>query len=457
MELGAGIAYSGNRYIKGWAKEFGLVEVKPPKNKFGLWNGDNFVFKESSISALTAVKIVDRYGSDLLSLRTAVYEATSKFDKIYGLQEDGVCFDTAGDLWRHLGLHTYTQQSFKEAMASKLSPSSKLLSELMFAVNKVNYNQSNDVNALAGIVSMCPLVTGDVFSLTTGWTSILKEIFKGVDGLHVSTPVTKITSLQCSSPSTSMQRQCGPKYRVESEEASLGTFDAVVLTCPSVTSGLELILDFVTVTPKLQEKSGYCRSYKTTHTTFVKGKMNDDYFIKNNGGGVPQTWLASALGGVLGSYYDDPKDLPQSIYLVEEGAKKEKFSSYSKYFDFKDCPAGHSLYKVFSAEPLAVSTLHHLFTPDSSVMATREWNAYPQFSPPENTSASFRMGASSYGGDVASTNTDLVHEDKKRANGNPHRVYNTAILEGSVAAMEISAISGRNIALLLHRDFQNSA
>lgn len=67
------------------------------------------------------------------------------------------------------------------------------------------------------------------------------------------------------------------------------------------------------------------------------------------------------------------------------------------------------------------------------------------------------MGASSYGGDVASTNTDLVHEDKKRANGNPHRVYNTAILEGSVAAMEISAISGRNIALLLHRDFQNSA
>jgi len=151
MELGAGIAYSGNRYIKGWAKEFGLVEVKPPKNKFGLWNGDNFVFKESSISALTAVKIVDRYGSDLLSLRTAVYEATSKFDKIYGLQEDGVCFDTAGDLWRHLGLHTYTQQSFKEAMASKLSPSSKLLSELMFAVNKVNYNQSNDVNALAGI------------------------------------------------------------------------------------------------------------------------------------------------------------------------------------------------------------------------------------------------------------------------------------------------------------------
>lgn len=118
--------------------------------------------------------------------------------------------NTTGDLWRHLGLYTYTQQSFKEAMALKLSPSSKLLSELMFAVNKVNYNQGNNINALAGIgetsrllyssalicrrreasvsffyycychviyeraVSMCPLITGDVFSLTTGWTSILK-------------------------------------------------------------------------------------------------------------------------------------------------------------------------------------------------------------------------------------------------------------------------------------------
>jgi hypothetical protein len=69
---------------------------KPPKNKFGLWNGERFVFKESSINALTAVKMVNRYGSDLLSLRSLVYSAKDKFDRIYELQDEGECFETPG-------------------------------------------------------------------------------------------------------------------------------------------------------------------------------------------------------------------------------------------------------------------------------------------------------------------------------------------------------------------------
>lgn len=75
-------------------------------------------------------------------------------------------------------------------------------------------------------------------------------------------------------------------------------------------------------------------------------------------------------------------------------------------------------------------------------MATREWKAYPKFAPPENTATQFRMGANSYGGE--SDNKSL------------HRVYNTSVLEGSVAAMEVSAISGRNVALLLEHDFSQS-
>jgi prenylcysteine oxidase/farnesylcysteine lyase len=96
MELGAGIAYSGNKYMQKWVKEFNLEKTKPPNNKFGLWNGESFVFKESSISAFTAVKMVDRYGSDLLALRSTVYDALTKFDGIYDLQDKGERFDTAG-------------------------------------------------------------------------------------------------------------------------------------------------------------------------------------------------------------------------------------------------------------------------------------------------------------------------------------------------------------------------
>jgi hypothetical protein len=36
------------------------------------------------------------------------------------------------------------------------------------SVNRVNYNQNNDVNALAGLVSLCPTVTGAVVSVREG-------------------------------------------------------------------------------------------------------------------------------------------------------------------------------------------------------------------------------------------------------------------------------------------------
>ena len=75
-----------------------------------------------------------------------------------------------------------------------------------------------------------------------------------------------------------------------------------------------------------------------------------------------------------------------------------------------------------------MSTLNELFTSDSSIVTTKKWYAYPIFSPPEDLSASFRM--------------------KKG-----HSVFNSCILEMSVAAMEVSAISGRNAALLVHEDW----
>lgn len=148
----------------------------------------------------------------------------------------------------------------------------------------------------------------------------LQKIFEKVDCLHLSTPVTKITSLPHNSPTDSLGKS--HKYRIESEGTQMGVFDAVILTCPSVVSGVELVLDFVTVTPKLQEKSGYCRDYQTTHTTFVKGKMNSAYFLKEGGGTISQSLLAKTLKLILGGYYEDPTALPGSIYLVEDGANK---------------------------------------------------------------------------------------------------------------------------------------
>jgi hypothetical protein len=84
---------------------------------------------------------------------------------------------------------------------------------------------------------------------------------------------------------------------------------------------------------------------------------------------------------------------------------------------------------VFSEKPLTFDLLLRLFSDDSSIVVTREWLAYPLYNAPENLSTPFRM-----------------------AKG--HSVFNTSVIEWGVSAMEISAISGRNISLLIQKDFE---
>lgn len=51
-----------------------------------------------------------------------------------------------------------------------------LLQELVGAVNKVNYNQDNGLNALAGVVSLCPMVTGEIWSVEEGNQALISAM-----------------------------------------------------------------------------------------------------------------------------------------------------------------------------------------------------------------------------------------------------------------------------------------
>lgn len=63
-------------------------------------------------------------------------------------------FETPEELWEKIGLKELTQKTFQEEMASRFSPAgTTLIQEMLYAVNKVNYNQSNAINALAGMGS----------------------------------------------------------------------------------------------------------------------------------------------------------------------------------------------------------------------------------------------------------------------------------------------------------------
>jgi prenylcysteine oxidase / farnesylcysteine lyase len=77
----------------------------------------------------------------------------ARFRRIYDLQSNGTSFDTPEELLRRVGLFELTQQSlggYIEEVLGGARTSRRMARELVAAVNLVNYNQGNGLNAMAG-------------------------------------------------------------------------------------------------------------------------------------------------------------------------------------------------------------------------------------------------------------------------------------------------------------------
>ena len=69
------------------------------------------------------------------------------------MQANGTAFDTPEQLLQRLGLLSLTQQSFSTFLAESLggdTGSLRYAEEFVAAINRVNYNQGNGINALVG-------------------------------------------------------------------------------------------------------------------------------------------------------------------------------------------------------------------------------------------------------------------------------------------------------------------
>jgi hypothetical protein len=141
-----------------WVKEFNFPHQVTHSGTFGLWNGDSFVYKEVNKGYLSSLKLMLRYGYDLYAMRGVVQSAIKKFDVIYDAQEKGIAFEDSKSLWQYSGLYEYTQRTFKDVMSECIPTTSMLLKELLYACNKVNYNQDNDINGLAGLGIHCNIL-----------------------------------------------------------------------------------------------------------------------------------------------------------------------------------------------------------------------------------------------------------------------------------------------------------
>ena len=338
-ELGAAIVVSGNRYVLELAEAMNLTVQKPPHvgGKFGLSSGDRFVYRESLVGALW------RYGPRTLTrARNDVIHFFDKFNQIYALLENGDSFETPEKLWQALDLWNATFLSFEAHLTSKLPKTKgaqRFIRELAYAVNRVNYNQGNDINALTGSVSLCPAFSGqDILALKGGNAQLVDRLL-----------TTSNADLRLNHKVLEVQEQ--DDQVLVNVKGRNETFDVVIIAAPLATADILKLKDD--------------REYQTTHTTFVAGRCR--------------------RLGVLSSMFvvENSTDIVSSISTHVHPSRRHN----------------NAVYKVFSREELSDADLATLFDPGFTVLHRRPWPAaYPKLRPftPDSKLPPFQLSSRVY-------------------------------------------------------------
>ncbi|RLV76295.1 hypothetical protein DV515_00017124, partial [Chloebia gouldiae] len=327
-EAGGSVIHPLNLHMKHFVKELGLSVASPQGSLAGVYNGEEFVFEESSWSFINLLKLLWHYGLNPL-----------RMSMIYRYQMHDYAFSSNERLLHALGGDDFARllnQSIDEAM-QKAGFSQKFINQVVCAVS------------LAGVQSGLWSVKGGNKLVCSGLIYSSKaEVIPGT-----------VVSIE---PKTKFKRGGDPVKLYEvtyntSSGLTGDTYDIVVIAAPL---GRKMAnITFRNFDPPIPE---FRNPYHQTVTTLVHGRLNTSFFGYHD----PQAFHFGAIFTT-----DNPKLFINSLGVV------------SPVVDTGGTlPLPSAVWKVFSNEELTKEQLNLLFSSYDSVKV-KPWLAYPQYSTPE--------------------------------------------------------------------------
>ncbi|GES94549.1 prenylcysteine lyase [Rhizophagus clarus] len=335
IELGASLFVDVNYNIVENAKKFGLEFIQygeeMENSRTGIWDGEDFVFEQSSNPYWDMIRILWKYGLAPKKVQTLVKEVVGKFLKEYKFEEPFTSIDSEAERLQLVKEIKFTAQYYLSDL-EKINP--LYLQHFVEPLTRVNYAQNlGELHALGTFISLVP--QGSKSSSIKGGNFQLFEKFVESSGanLKLDTRVTNVTKLP-SSNGTNV------KYVVKTKDGSSEEYDAVVLAAPIQFTGIE----FENMNLKIKKIP-----YVTLHVTLVTGHVNPAYFGRSK-----------------------IEDVPEQIVTTNSG--KCEFLSFASKLRL---PNGETINKLFSHHELSDEMLDRLYISRSWTFR-KVWKSYPK-------------------------------------------------------------------------------
>lgn len=398
FESGGSIIHPKNKYMGDFVEKLGLKKLKSSEadSLLGIYDGEEFLFYGSRWRILNFIKLIWRYGLiDLYKMNSFVTNMLKNFSNIYTFQENEQAYTTVPDMLKAMGgdqMYEYTQQTTRETL-EKVGLNPTLIDELVTAVMRINYGQDVTLNGFAGAVSLAGS-QGGLWSVEGGNWKVCK-------GLLLSSKTTLYMNTRIKEVLKNNGNSGEEVYYTLKGEGQIPNkrYDILIVAAPFEIPDYFFDCKDCKNWPSLKRLGQFWR----TIASFVHGHVNLTHFRFETTSEVPD---------VIGTS-ENPKDYFNSI-------GKQSPCENRTNLDVEETP----IRKVFSRSDVSASQLNELFS-QVDEMKVVSWLAYPHYTPPEKF-------------------WSFVLDDG---------VFYINAIERSASAMEMSAISAKNAALLAHQYF----
>ncbi|KAI3362361.1 hypothetical protein L3Q82_012660 [Scortum barcoo] len=401
-ETGGSVIHPLNLHMKHFVEKLGIPPRKNVPSKMAIFDGKELTFEESDWFIVNFLRMLWRYGFNFLRMQMWVESVLDKFMRIYQYQQYGYSFSSVERLLHATGgddFLTLMNQTLEETMMGE-GFSQIFLNDIVAPIIRVDFGQSVRINGFVGAVSLAG-VGSDLWAVDGGNRKVCSGLLYHSKSELIPAKVTSI-SVKVRPSKTGTAASFYEVNYVGDSGSAHSLYDIVVVATPLHQGKSDIT--FSGFSPPLP--SHYPGHYHQTISTLVHGLLNMSYLGTTGPASdftVSDVLTMDSKGSFINSLSSlDPVHIPQG---------------------YKRPPASQTkVWKVFSQQPLSQEQLQHMFLSWDSVSETK-WLAYPSYHPPHRKTPPF-----------------ILH----------NQLYYLNAIEWVASAMEMSAISARNVALLAH-------
>nr|CAG8496430.1 10102_t:CDS:10 [Entrophospora candida] len=336
IELGGSLFIDSNYHIINASKQFGLEFIyygeETPNARNGMWNGEKFVFEQSTSYYWDLMIMTWRYGLAPIKVNNLIQATINKFLNIYYLVNPFTSIDSAIEKLDLSDLVKFTGEYYFSEI-QKINQN--YLYDIIEPVVRVNYAQNlNEIHAMGVYIGSASIgakkIKGGNYQLFEKFAEYSEANIK------LNSKVIKITKRLSD---TSL------RYLVQTEDGNVDEYDGIILATPIEVSGI--IFENISKMQEIKEIP-----YVTLHVTLVAGNLNPNYFGKTS--------------------FDD---LP--LQIVTTNSPKVEFLSLTTERILSN---GETVNKIFTLDYLSDEILSRIYL-NTSWNYRQVWKSYPKLLP----------------------------------------------------------------------------